>query len=180
MQTSAEVRDAKVRQWQLSPEADGLQLSASLDFGLGQALQDALHKGVPLHFVARADVRSPRWYWRDGKIARVERRMRLSYSPLSRRWQLTPLHGGGSAEVNLRLTYASLDEALVAVRHINSWTIAPAQRLKAGQDYEVHFHFYLDLAQLPKPFQIGLNAQSEWKIDARASRKGVWPALPMQ
>ena len=41
---------------------DGLELTFSTRFELSRAAEDALHKGVPLYFVAEATVLRSRWY----------------------------------------------------------------------------------------------------------------------
>ena len=51
-------------------EADGsLLLTARVRFALAPALEQALLKGVPLHFMAEAVVLRSRWYWRDRRLA---------------------------------------------------------------------------------------------------------------
>ena len=55
-----ESRGAEIRQLQVRQAKEGLLLNASIAFKLGPALQDALVKGVPLHFVAQADVQRDR------------------------------------------------------------------------------------------------------------------------
>lgn len=170
-----EGRGAEIRQLQVRQNKDGLQLNASVSFKLGPALQDALNKGVPLHFVAQADIRRDRWYWWDEKVQVATRTMRLSYAPLTRRWRVAVQSGAANenADVNLNLSFASQEEALAAVRNIGSWRIADSAALIPGEHYNINFRFYLDLSQLPRPFQIGLDAQSDWKIEASATARPV-------
>ncbi len=170
-----ESRDAEVRQLQVRQSKEGLLLNASVGFKLGAALQDALSKGVPLHFVAQADIQRDRWYWWDEEVKTAKRMMRLSYAPLTRRWRVAVQSGSSSdaADINLNLNFNSQEEALAAVRNIGSWRIADAALLSPGERYNINFKFYLDLSQLPKPFQIGLDAQSDWKIEAAANARPV-------
>ena len=170
-----ESRGAEVRQLQVKQNKDGLLLAASMAFKLGPALQDALNKGVPLHFVAEANIRRDRWYWWDEEIQVAKRSMRLSYAPLSRRWRVSLQSGSANAadDVHLNLNFNSQEEALAAVRNIGSWRIADAAVLQPGDRYNIAFRFYLDLSQLPRPFQIGLDAQSDWKIEASANARPV-------
>ena len=176
-----ESRGAEIRQLQVRQAKEGLLLNASIAFKLGPALQDALVKGVPLHFVAQADVQRDRWYWWDEKIQLASRSTRLSYAPLTRRWRVSVQSNaaGDTADVNLNLSFASQEEALAAVRNIGSWRIADAAVLQPGDRYNIAFRFYLDLSQLPRPFQIGLDAQSDWKIEAQANTRPV-PAASAQ
>lgn len=164
-----------MRQLQVRQSKEGLLLNASVGFKLGAALQDALSKGVPLHFVAQADIQRDRWYWWDEEVKTAKRMMRLSYAPLTRRWRVAVQSGSSSdaADINLNLNFNSQEEALAAVRNIGSWRIADAALLSPGERYNINFKFYLDLSQLPKPFQIGLDAQSDWKIEAAANARPV-------
>ena len=179
-----ESRGAEIRQLQVRQGKEGLLLNASVSFKLGAALQDALAKGVPLHFVSQADIQRDRWYWWDEKIQLASRSTRLSYAPLTRRWRVSVQSNaaGDTADVNLNLSFASQEEALAAVRNIGSWRIADAAVLQPGDRYNIAFRFYLDLSQLPRPFQIGLDAQSDWKIEAQANTRpvlvGSAPPLP--
>jgi hypothetical protein len=179
-----ENRGAEVRQLQVRQTKEGLLLNANISFQLGAAAQDALAKGVPLHFVAQANVQRDRWYWWDEKIQMATRSMRLSYAPLTRRWRVAVQSNAANeaADVNLNLSFASQDEALAAVRNIGSWRIADGALLNSGERYNIDFRFFLDLSQLPRPFQIGLDAQSDWKIQAQANTRpvqtGSIPPLP--
>ena len=56
-----------------------------------------------------------------------------------------------------------------AISNIGRWRIAEASELEPGERYNIEYRFYLNLSQLPRPFQIGVNAQSEWNIDASAN-----------
>jgi hypothetical protein len=170
-----EGRGAEIRQLQVRQAKEGLLLNANVAFKLGPALQDALSKGVPLHFVAQANVQRDRWYWWDEKVQLATRTMRLSYAPLTRRWRVAVQSNAANeaADVNLNLNFASQEDALAAVRNIGSWRIADSTALQAGERYNIEFRFFLDLSQLPRPFQIGLDAQSDWKIEVQANARPV-------
>ena len=53
--------------------------------------------------------------------------------------------------------------------------MAEAARLEGESDLVLEFRFKLDLALLPRPFQMGMNAQSEWNLDVR--RRMVVPEV---
>ena len=53
-------------------------LSATVNFHLSTAVEDALLKGVAMIFVAEADVFRERWYWMNKRVAGAERHMRLA------------------------------------------------------------------------------------------------------
>ena len=50
-----------------------LVLEYDVRIQLSRAVEEALGRGVPVHFVARADVYRSRWYWRDERVTRASR-----------------------------------------------------------------------------------------------------------
>lgn len=129
---------------------DGLELSFTTRFELSRAAEDALHKGVPLYFVAEANVLRNRWYWRDARIARNERTWRLAWQPLTRQYRVS---AGG-----LHQSFATLDEALHVLRGQSAWRIAEPKDLDDSSGYYLEFSYKLDVSQLPRPMQIGLQS----------------------
>jgi hypothetical protein len=167
----AEVVVAEVPQLVVERSQDGILLTALVNFELPLAVEDALLKGVPVIFVAGADVYRDRWYWLDKKLASVERHMRLVFHPLTRRWRLAvgtePITNNGLGVV-LNQTFDSLEDALSVIRRISGWRIADVSALEAGSKHRVEFRFRLDVSQLPRPLQIGAFGQSEWSLSATA------------
>lgn len=150
--------------------ADGVLVSAQLRFDLPDAVEDALHKGIPVFFVAEALLLRERWYWYDKEVASATRYMRLSYQPLTRRWRLqlssTPI---GSAGLALGQNFDTQEEALAAVQRISGWKIAEPVNGDPDRRYYLNLRFRLDTSQLPRPFQIGLVGQPDWNISAARS-----------
>ncbi|MET0382461.1 MAG: DUF4390 domain-containing protein [Burkholderiaceae bacterium] len=133
----------------------GVMLDFAANLTLSKAVEDALRRGVPVYFVAEATLYRPRWYWRDERVAKVERNWRLSYQPLTSAWRVSL---GAFSQ-----SYASLDEALMALTRIAHWRIADAGVDPTGR-YYVEFAFKLDSSQLPRPMQLDLGAQAEWQL----------------
>jgi hypothetical protein len=133
---------------------------AVLDFvanlTLSKAVEDALRRGVPVYFVAQATVYKPRWYWRDDRISRVSRSWRLSYQPLTSNWRVSL---GAFSQ-----SYPSLEEALTAVTRLSHWKIADSGVTDLDSKYYVEFTYNLDASQLPRPMQLDLAAQADWRI----------------
>ena len=158
---------AEVTQLRLERADHGVLLSATVHFELPPAVEDALHKGLPMFFVAEATLLRDRWYWYDKQVANAARHMRLSFQPLTRRWRLlvspTPIGNSGLA---LGQTFDTREEALAAVQHVARWKIAELSDLEPDARYSVDFRFRLDISQLPRPFQIGAVGQSEWSLSA--------------
>lgn len=129
---------------------DGLELSFHARFELSRAAEDALHKGVALYFVAEANVLRSRWYWRDAQVAHAERVWRLAWQPLTRQYRVST---GG-----LNQSFGSLAEALSVLRAQSSWRIAEPREIEDDGRYYLEFSYKLDVSQLPRPMQIGLQS----------------------
>jgi hypothetical protein len=142
---------------------DGIYLSATVSFELPPVVEDALLKGIPLIFVAEAEIYRSRWYWTDKRVAMASRSLRLAYQPLTRRWRLSQAEGSNAPRLALAQSYDSLAEAQGAIERISSWKIAESSDVDAGE-HGLIFRFRLDLSQLPRPFQIGMAGQREWQI----------------
>jgi len=150
-----------------------LLLSAHFQFDLPAVVEDALYKGIPIYFVAQADLLRDRWYWANKTIASKQRRMRLAYHPLTRRWRLNMGSGDmpdDTQGLTLSQSFESLGEAMASVTRISRWKIADEQDLKPERTHIVEFSFQLDTSQLPRPLQIGTLGQSDWLIDVSVSQ----------
>lgn len=146
---------------------DGLWLSASLHIELPSVVEDALLKGIPIYFVAEAELLRERWYWTNRKLSSVRRNLRLAYHPLTRRWRLNVTEGvvSESAQgLSLNQNFDSVQEAMAAVQRVSHWRIADVADVEPGGKHIVAFRFWLDAAQLPRPLQIGTLGQSDWQI----------------
>jgi hypothetical protein len=153
---------------------EGIYLAANLKFELPQPVEDALLKGVPMFFVAEAEVSRERWYWTDKRLPAAERHLRLAFQPLTRRWRLNVASGTlNSANLGLALgqSFDSLPEALSAVQRLPRWKIADMADLDGEGRYKVEFRFRLDLSQLPRPLQIGAFGQSDWNLSLSSSQR---------
>ncbi|MDH4389878.1 MAG: DUF4390 domain-containing protein [Aquabacterium sp.] len=144
----------ELKQLQLQRRDGDLTLEFSARLTLGPAIEDALQRGVPLYFNARATVYRDRWYWRDERLARVSRTWRLAYQPLTASWRLSL---GGLSQ-----GYASLSEAMAPLSQISGWRLVDLDKLEPGSRHHVEFSFSLDNSQLPQPMQIDL--AGDWKL----------------
>jgi hypothetical protein len=135
-----------------------LNLEFAARISLPRAVEDALQRGVPIYFVAEAQLLRSRWYWRDERVARVVRSWRVAYQPLARFWRV----GLGG----LNQTYESLPEALNAASSSAGWKLADLAQLDAGGAYYLEFSYRLDTSQLPGPMQFGLGGQGDWAVGA--------------
>ena len=164
----------EVSQFQLERTVEGVFLSTTVRFELPQPVEDALLKGVPMFFVAEADVLRERWYWTDKKQLTAERHMRLAFQALTRRWRLNVASGPMASNglgVALNQSFDSLTDALAAIQRLNHWKIAEPGDIDPESRYAVNFRFRLDVSQLPRLFQIGALGQTDWSITATTSQR---------
>ena len=131
-----------------------------LDFvakpSLSKAVEEALQRGVPVYFVAQVEVNRYRWYWRNERVARVSRTWRLSYQPLTSSWRVS--FGA------LSQSFPTLGEALAVATRATRWKVTDVEQIDPGERYEVEFSYRLDSTQLPRPMQLDLAAQAEWRL----------------
>lgn len=153
---TAAAAELELTELQVQRGPDGLLLDFATRFELPRSVDEALHKGVPLHFVASAEVYRYRWYWRDRRVARAQREWRLSWQPLTLNYRVS---FGALAQ-----SYATLAEALGAVRGSAHWRIADPLPADDGRDYYVEFSYRLDTSLLPRPLQIGVGGQADWQL----------------
>jgi Domain of unknown function (DUF4390) len=159
-QSTTDVNNVRLEQ---TPE--GMYLSATLRFELTSAVEAALLKGIPITFVAEAQVLRDRWYWYDKNVTFATRNVRLSYQPLTRRWRISVIgQGDSSGGASLSQSFDQLADAIAAVRRISRWKIAEGAEIDADLRYNVDFRFRLDIAQLPRPMQIGITGNADWNI----------------
>lgn len=166
--------NAEVTQMRLERSSEGLLLYATVRFDFPGAVEDALMRGVPMYFLAEAEVTRHRWYWSDRKVATAERHIRLAFQPLTRRWRLNigpDVITANSLGMTLNQSFDSLPDAVAALRRFSGWKIAEANLFDPEATHKVQFRFSLDLTQLPRPFQIGAFGQSDWSISATANQQ---------
>ena len=139
-----------------SRDEGALSLEFAVRLSLPKTVEDALQHGVPIYFLAQAELKRSRWYWRDERVARVSRSWRLAYQPLTGFWRV----GLGG----LNQTYPSLADALVVVSRSAGWRMADLAQLDPDSRYYVEFSYRLDTTQLPGPMQFGLAGQGDWAV----------------
>lgn len=179
-QARAQSQGAEITELRVLTEGGQLQLTASVRFELPTAVENALIKGVPIYFEARAEIYRERWYWLDKKVASASRQMRLVYQPLTRRWRLALTAGGDEDKgpaLALTQTFDTLEEALAAIRRVSGWQIGAAADIDSEAAHRLEFAFFLDVTQLPRPLQIGTLGQSDWVLGAEQTKPLAAEAL---
>ena len=174
-------RAAELTQLDVERFEDGVFVSAVVQFELTPVVEDALTKGIPMFFVAQADLYQNRWYWTDRRVTSAVRTIRLAYQPLTRRWRVNIVAGlinsSGGLRATLNQNYDSLAEAISAVQRLSRWKVAESSEIEPDVAHRLDFNFSLDLSQLPRPFQIGVAGQKDWTIAVQRDERVQLAAL---
>lgn len=141
----------------LQPVEDRLAVNAAFNVKLNQTQEEALTKGIPLHFVTEARLQRVRSWWFNKDLAVASRIGRLNYSPLTRRYQVETVDGFKA--------YDTLADALTELGRIENWVITQSKTLKPDNDYVAAIRMRLDRGQLSKPLQINALASGKWEVE---------------
>ncbi|MFH1044895.1 MAG: DUF4390 domain-containing protein [Pseudomonadota bacterium] len=142
---------------------EGYALDADFEIELNPRLEDAINKGVALYFEVEFELTRKRWYWFDDSISR-QLMLRLSYHALTRQYRVS----SGA----LYQSFSTLPDALRLLSRVRSWQVLKRTEVSAGADYQAALRMRLDVAQLPKPFQVNAFTSREWNL---ASEWRRWP-----
>jgi hypothetical protein len=151
-----QAQGVELTSFEVKREDGALTLDFAASLALPRVVEDALQRGVPVYFVAEAQVFRSRWYWRDERISRIARAWRIAFQPLTSSWRVSL---GG-----LNQSHATLAEALGVVSRSSGWKLADLAQLDPGGSHYLEFSYRLDNSQLPSPMQISLGAQSGWTM----------------
>ncbi len=143
---------------------EGIVLNADFALDLTPRLEDALAQGVPLYFLVEFECHRPRWYWLDEKVGAATLTARLSFHALTRTYRLST--------GTLHQSFTTLDEALRALGLVREWLVLPPGALRPDTTYTAYVRMRLDVAQLPKPFQLSALANRDWSLGSAWKR---WP-----
>lgn len=142
---------------QLKPSGENWVLNAEMGVKLNKTQEEALKKGITLHFVTDFELERVRAWWLNESLIEANRIGRLNYSPLTRRYQIETIEGYRA--------YDTLNEALAGLGHIEGWAVAPKKALKTGERYLASIRMRLDLGLLSKPLQINALATGKWDVE---------------
>jgi hypothetical protein len=147
-----------VQRASLESDNNGWSLDARFDFELNSSLEDAVNKGIPLYFTTDFELSRPRWYWFDEQPVSVSQSIRLSFQPLTREYRVS---SGG-----LQLGFSSLKDALSVIKHVTSWHVIDRNQVHVGETYNASVRMQLDVALMPKPFQIDAVNNRDWNLSS--------------
>lgn len=154
------VRDVQL----VAVDQGGYTLSADFDLELSERLENALSKGVPLHFILEFECERPRWYWFNKSAASKKLEMKLDFHALTRSYRVS-----SGAQ---RQSFASAGEALRALGTVRGWQVLGPNDLEPLSTYVVGVRLSLDVNQLPKPVQLSALTNNDWTLASSWQRWG--------
>jgi hypothetical protein len=155
---AAHAETISVQRASLQADNTGWSLDAHFDFDLNSSLEEAVNRSVPLYFTIDFTLSRPRWYWFDEEPVNVSQSLRLSYQPLTNEYRVST---GG-----LQLRFGSLNEAMAVIRHVTSWHVIDRNQVHPGETYDASVRMQLDIALMPKPFQIDAVNNRDWNLSS--------------
>jgi hypothetical protein len=167
----AHAMDISVREPQLLGNDEGYVLVADFNINFNSRLEEALNKGVVLYFTLDFELNKSRWYWLDEQVVRKSRTFQLSYHALTRQYRLST----GA----LHQTFSSQEDVLRMLSRVRNWQVVEKGALKSEQTYLAGLRIYLDLAKMPKTFQVGALSNKDWNLSSDWQRWRFAPAEVM-
>ena len=150
---------------QLADEFYLLNAEISIDFDA--EIEEAINKGVPLHFLIEFQVVSPRKYWFDDEIITTTNRVVLSYHALTKQYLV-------NRETHQK-SFETLDEAVDELLQLTDLKVFEKVLIEKDANYKAALLMRLDQAKLPKAIQVDAIASEKWNI---TSQKYEWPLKP--
>lgn len=143
-------------------------LYARVEYPEGPAIRDALRDGTTLTFDLDARVERDRHFWFNAGIVDLTLRRELTYHAVSDRYVVRDIKSGDQT------TFATLDEALTYLGHVDAWPILVEPQLDGG-NYSISVRAGVRRGHLSSSMRAILFWTDDW---ARVSEWYTW-SLPV-
>jgi len=143
-------------------------LYARVEYPESPAIRDALRDGITLSFDLDARVERDRRLWFNAGIVDLTLRRELTYHAVSDRYVVRDTKSGDQT------TFATLDDALTYLGHIDAWPILVEPQLDGG-NYSISVRAGVRRGHLPASMRAILFWTDDW---ARVSEWYTW-SLPV-
>ena len=147
----------EVRSAYIEPAEGVYELNATLNFDLPEGARDAIREGVPLTMHLEIVVKRQRSYWLDEGVATLDQYYELAYRALSERYLVRNLNSGEQA------SYATLDNALDAMRVISGLPILDQALVQSSRRHEISVRGNLDVRTMPDTLRFVLFWSDDWR-----------------
>ena len=153
----------QIKQAELRAVDDFYLLNAEVDIVFDTEIEEAINKGVPLHFLIEFQVVSPRKYWFDDEIMTTTHHAALSYHALTRQYLV-------NRDAHQK-SFETLDEAIDELSQLTDLKVLEKSLLEKGGNYKAALLMRLDQSKLPKAIQVDAIATEKWNL---TSQKYEW------
>ena len=143
-------------------------LNAHFDYNFSKDAIEALEHGVPLLILVDIEILSPRWWWSDETLAKLEQGYLLLYHALSESYVVHNLNSG------TQNNFITLQQALGSLSEIKELPILDANLLNSKKDYYLRVRTHLDIESLPAPMRPLAYISSDWQLSSD------WYEWPLQ
>ncbi len=138
-------------------------LNADLEISLGEKVEAAINKGVPVEFVYEFELVRPRLLWLDAEEAKKSTRIKVSYHALSRQYLVT--------QDGRQTSHDILSEAMIELVQLYDWKVFNKSIIEPSKKYQAILSMRLDQSKLPKAIQVDAIGSEDWNL---ASEKFEW------
>lgn len=145
-----------IKSAELSPRGEQYLLNADFDLSFSPAVQEALSKGLPLHFLMEFQLTKPQRYWFDDEIVTSTSHVSISYHALSRQYLLN-IDQQQSA-------HSTLQEVRERFTRVRNWLVLDKTLLKPGVPYQAALRIRLDASKLPQPLRVDALGSQDWSL----------------
>ena len=156
--STSNASELSVKNANLIASKQGYVFNADFNIDLNSTLEEALERGVVLFFVVESRIWRPRWWWFSENLATNQETRKLSYNALTRQYRLS----WGNSYQN----FSSLDDAESSLAQLRNQIALDGNALNKEKTYRASVRMWLDVTQLPKPFQVKAVTAADWKLDS--------------
>ena len=152
-----------IKQAELQATDEFYLLNAEISITFDSEIEEAINKGVPLHFLIEFQVVSPRKYWFDDEIMTTTSFVSLSYHALSRQYLVN--------RDKHQKSFETLNEARDELSQLIDLKVLEKSLLEKDGNYKAALLMRLDQSELPKAIQVDAIATEKWNL---TSQKYEW------
>ncbi len=167
--SSANAAGISINKAAIRASDDGYHLTANYNVGLTLVMQQALSRGITLHFVGEFLLTRSRWYWLDEKIFQSEQSIKFSYNILTRQYRISRgslFQNFANFEDALNILSRQISPAIPVEVIKNNGGYLPGWLLKKDNTYFAAARLRLDTAQLPNLLQVNALTDSDWSLSS--------------
>ncbi|QVL46321.1 MAG: DUF4390 domain-containing protein [Methylophilaceae bacterium] len=160
---SAAPRHILIKNADLKLSGEAYMLNADLEIALGEKVEEAINKGVPVEFVYEFELVRPRLLWLDADVMKTSTRIKVGYHALSRQYLVS--------QDGRQTSHDILSEAMIELVQLYDWKVFNKSIIDPNRTYQAVLSMKLDQSKLPKAIQVDAIGSEGWDL---ASEQFEW------